>query len=64
MVTALEPGAIDPELFVWAGCEFADFKAIRRHCRAVLGLKREQHHVAPYWRRGRVGDDSMVDKGE
>ncbi|WP_416355218.1 siderophore-interacting protein [Aureimonas phyllosphaerae] len=43
--------------FVWAGCEFEAFKAIRRFCRKDLGLKKNQHLVVAYWRRGRRQDD-------
>jgi NADPH-dependent ferric siderophore reductase len=40
--------------YVWAGCEFSDFKAIRRHCRRTLKLDRQRHSVAAYWRKGSV----------
>lgn len=43
---------VGPDGYVWAGCEFSDFTAIRRHCRKVLGLARERHLVSAYWRRG------------
>ncbi|WP_294642276.1 siderophore-interacting protein [uncultured Aureimonas sp.] len=46
-----------PAPFVWAGCEFGAFKAIRRFCRKDLGLKKNQHLVVAYWRRGRRQDD-------
>ncbi|WP_198598221.1 siderophore-interacting protein [Mangrovicella endophytica] len=42
--------------YVWAGCEFADFQAIRRHCRKALGLKADRHHVVAYWRKGARSD--------
>lgn len=50
--------ACDDNLFIWAGCEFADFKAIRRHLRKDVGLSRDKHLVAAYWRRGAAGDDA------
>ena len=56
VATALGPDDIDEDTFVWAGCEFADFKTIRRHCRSVLGLKKDRHLVVAYWRRGHAGD--------
>lgn len=59
VVTALKPDDLAADTFVWAGCEFDDFKAIRRHCRAVLGLKRDRHMVAAYWRRGRSEDERV-----
>ncbi len=44
--------------FVWAGCEFEAFKAIRRFCRKDLGLRKNQHLVVAYWRRGLRQDDA------
>lgn len=55
---ALTGETLGDDGFVWAGCEFADFKAIRRHCRATLKLARERHLVTAYWRRGACGDDA------
>lgn len=52
----LTPGDLGKDGFVWAGCEFTDFKAIRRHCRTVLGLAKHRHLVTAYWRRGHAGD--------
>ncbi|WP_295809445.1 siderophore-interacting protein [uncultured Nitratireductor sp.] len=45
----------DPDLFVWAGCEFAAFKAIRGHLRKTLRLPNLQHLVVSYWRKGVAG---------
>lgn len=42
----------DLDLFVWAGCEFSAFKAIRGHLRKEIGLPTKQHLVVSYWRRG------------
>ena len=56
VVTALGADEIGEDTFIWAGCEFADFKTIRRHCRTVLGLKKDRHLVAAYWRKGHAGD--------
>ncbi len=50
----------DPPGFVWAGCEFAAFKAIRRFCRKDLGLRKNQHLVVAYWRRGLKQDDDAA----
>lgn len=41
--------------FVWAACEFQDFKTIRAHLRGDLGMARDRHLVVAYWRRGRPG---------
>lgn len=45
------------DLFVWAGCEFADFREIRKIVRKEWGLARDRHLVTAYWRRGAQGDD-------
>lgn len=39
-------------IYLWAGCEFSAFKTIRAHARQVVGLKRYEHLVVSYWRRG------------
>jgi NADPH-dependent ferric siderophore reductase len=49
------------EVFVWAAAEFEAFKAIRRHCRKAVGLKKSQHLVVAYWRRGRLAGDAADD---
>ncbi|RWA69898.1 siderophore-interacting protein [Mesorhizobium sp.] len=43
-------------LYVWAGCEFADFREIRRIVRKEWGLPRDRHLVTAYWRRGTQGE--------
>lgn len=40
--------------FVFAGCEQAAARAIRRHLRAEKQLPRDRHLVAAYWRRGQA----------
>ena len=42
----------DERIFVWSGCEFNAFKAIRSHVRKERKLERTQHLVVSYWRRG------------
>ncbi len=42
----------DPDLFVWAGCEIAAAKALRRHLRVERGLTRDRHLVVGYWQVG------------
>lgn len=39
-------------VYVWAGCEFDAFCAIRSHLRKERGLKNDEHLVVSYWRRG------------
>lgn len=46
-------------IFVWAACELAGFKAIRAHLRKERGLKKAQHLVVSYWRRGKTDDDKF-----
>ncbi|WP_137932389.1 siderophore-interacting protein [Mesorhizobium comanense] len=49
--------ALADGLFVWAGCEFADFREIRRIVRKEWGLARDRHLVTAYWRRGAQGEN-------
>lgn len=53
---AVDATALPPGLFVWAGCEFADFREIRRLVRRDWAIPRERHLVVSYWRRGRAGE--------
>lgn len=46
--------------FLWAGCEFGDFKSIRRFARREVGLSRDEHLVAAYWRRGAAEGDAKA----
>lgn len=48
-------------LYVWAGCEFADFREIRRIVRKEWGLPRDRHLVTAYWRKGAQGDGDGED---
>jgi NADPH-dependent ferric siderophore reductase len=50
----------DRSIFVWTGCEFDDFRAIRSYLRTERGLTREQHLVVAYWRRGYDGDNART----
>lgn len=36
--------------FIWAGCEFNDYLAVRRFARENLNLPRDRHSVVAYWR--------------
>ncbi|RUU02967.1 siderophore-interacting protein [Mesorhizobium sp. USDA-HM6] len=45
------------DLYVWAGCEFADFREIRRIVRKEWGFARDRHLVTAYWRRGAQGEN-------
>lgn len=52
-VIAAAPG---PETYVWAGCEFAAFRAIRTALRGPMGHPRDRHLVTAYWRAGLAAD--------
>lgn len=58
IVEELDASALSADTFVWAGCEFNDFKRIRAHLRKKLKHDREKHHVVAYWRRGFDGDNA------
>ncbi|TPL60071.1 siderophore-interacting protein [Mesorhizobium sp. B2-4-2] len=51
--------ALADNLYVWAGCEFTDFREIRKIVRKEWGLGRDRHLVTAYWRRDAQaeGDD-------
>ncbi|MFD2238506.1 siderophore-interacting protein [Aureimonas populi] len=55
---AVDLDALGPDAFVWAGCEFSDFRAIRTYLRKERRMARERHLVAAYWRRGKAGDEA------
>lgn len=42
----------DERLYLWAGCEFNAFRAIRAFARQERQLAGNQHLVVSYWRRG------------
>ncbi len=47
--------------FVWAGCEHAQARAIRRFVHKEAGLARDKCHIVAYWRRGAAGDEARKD---
>ncbi len=49
----------DTPIFVWAACELDGFKTIRAHLRKERGVKKSQHIVVSYWRRGKTDDDKF-----
>lgn len=53
---AMDAKTLPPGLFVWAGCEFADFREIRRLVRRDWAIPRDRHLVTSYWRRGHAGE--------
>ena len=49
-------------LYVWASCEFADFREIRKIVRKEWASPRDRHFITAYWRRGAQGDDEGGDE--
>lgn len=45
-------------IFAWSGCEYRNFRAIRKYLREDRKLSREQHLAVAYWRRGFDGDNA------
>ncbi len=48
------------DLFVWVGCEFHDFRAIRRFLRDDLKLPAERIVAFSHWRRGMSEEDIIT----
>lgn len=46
----------DVRRYVWAGCEFEDFREIRRHVRNVVKLSKDEQLIVAYWRKGLAED--------
>ncbi|RYE74464.1 MAG: siderophore-interacting protein, partial [Hyphomicrobiales bacterium] len=57
----LAPEELSPDTFVWAGCEFEDFRRMRRRLRSDWKLPRDRHLVVAYWRKGAAGDAARAD---
>lgn len=57
----LAPEDLAPDTFVWAGCEFEDFRRMRRRLRSDWKLPRDRHLVVAYWRKGAAGDVARAD---
>lgn len=57
----LDPAALGPDLYLWAGCEFSDFRAIRGIARKEWKMTKDRHLVVAYWRRGAAGGDGSDD---
>ncbi len=59
---SLDPAALGDDLYVWAGCEFDDFRAIRRLVRTQWAIPKDRHLVVAYWRRGAEGDEARAER--
>lgn len=46
-------------VYVWTVGEFEVFRALKAYLRDERGLRRDQHMVGAYWRRGRSGTDTV-----
>lgn len=49
---------IDSNLFIWVGCEFSAFRAIRNFLQKEKRIPKSKQLVVAYWRRGTTGDDA------
>ncbi|OHV84257.1 siderophore-interacting protein [Rhizobium sp. LCM 4573] len=54
----IDPSTLPEDIYVWAGCEFSDFKEIRKIVRKEWGIPKERQLVVAYWRRGAEGDEA------
>ncbi len=57
-LTSIERDSLPAETFVWAGCEFSDFREIRRILKKDWQLPKDRMMVVAYWRRGANGDEA------
>ncbi len=53
----MDPASLAPDVHVWAGCEFSDFRELRKIVRKEWGLKKDRQMIVAYWRRGVQGDE-------
>lgn len=53
----MDPASLPPDTYVWAGCEFSDFRELRKIVRKEWGLKKDRQLIVAYWRRGVQGED-------
>lgn len=63
-VRALDWGADHGDLFVWVGCEFHDFRAMRRFLRDEVKLPASQIVAFSHWRRGMSEEDIIAIGGD
>ena len=60
----MDPASLPLDFYVWAGCEFADFKEVRKILRKEWGLKKDRCLVVAYWRRGIQGEEGAQGREE
>lgn len=51
-IAVIEVADDGSSVYVWAGYEFETFRTIRNYLRTERGLKKHEHLVVSYWRRG------------
>lgn len=55
----LDPSSLPPDFYVWAGCEFSDFRELRKIVRKEWGFKKDRQMIVAYWRRGVRGEEGV-----
>ncbi|MFG1463350.1 SIP domain-containing protein [Xanthobacter sp. DSM 24535] len=63
-VRALDWSTHHRDLFVWVGCEFHDFRALRRFLRDEVKLPASQVVAFSHWRRGMSEEDIIAIGGD
>lgn len=56
---SLDQASLADDVFIWAGCEFGDFRELRRIARKEWGLKKDRQLIVAYWRRGISGEEGV-----
>lgn len=57
-VQAVELPENEESIYVWAGCEFNAFRAIRTYMRKERNVPKDKQLIVAYWRRGKDGDNA------
>lgn len=57
----IDPTTLPEDVYVWAGCEFSDFREIRGIVRKSWKLPKDRHLIVSYWRRGMAGEQRRPD---
>lgn len=52
----MDPARLPEDIYVWAGCEFSDFREIRSIVRKAWKLPKDRNLIVSYWRRGVAGE--------
>lgn len=57
-VQAVELPEGEENIYVWVGCEFNAFRAIRTYMRKERNIPKDKQLIVAYWRRGQDGDNA------